>query len=684
MDGVKLLPMTVHFRPKTAVVALTTLTISLIVVSVFLLILDLRKRELAHADLETMSITRMLMEQTDEAFDGADLVLRGIQDRLQSTYGRQFPLDSIPVHLLLLSRISGMPQVSSLFIVTADGRVINSSREPPSQNMSVADREYFKAFSVNKHEDLFLGNPERKLSDRSWTLHMARKFSSPDGSFRGVVVATINLNYFEQLYEFMKLDFVRPIALYRTNGALVASLPHRENMIGARAIELNEDALSLPTGTLRSVTHISGDGTQQAFTLGRIKRFPLLVSVTNDRDEALASWRETATPIAFGAAMVSILIIVAAMLLIRELSREEALSNALRDADNRYQRTIDSVTDAIIAIDEAQTIRMFNPAAAHMFGLSVEEAIGSPLERLIPQPLRKAHHLHISGAIRQDNDSPPIERQIEMTGVHVDGREFSIESTISQTLIGGKPQLTAVLRDITLRRRAEAEQREMTRQLRELSTSLQNVREQERTRIARELHDDLGQQLTGLKLDLSWLSTRLKEGRPTPHEMLDSMRHLLDAAIATVRRIAVELRPLILDDLGFGEALAWQTREFSKRSGIEITLDIPAAESVRNDALATALFRIVQESLTNIVRHAQATHVNIRLVTEGENFVLTIIDNGRGFDTRRPKIGVGLVSMRERATALGGIFTIGNNPDGGTVIVVSVPVHQPILPEGKA
>ena len=193
-----------------------------------------------------------------------------------------------------------------------------------------------------------------------------------------------------------------------------------------------------------------------------------------------------------------------------------------------------------------------------------------------------------------------------MTGLRADGSEFPIESTIARTVIGGKPQLTTVLRDITARRGAEASMREANRELRRLSASLQSVREEERTRISRELHDDLGQQLTGLKLDLSWLGNRIREGRQASPEMVDGMRHMLDAAIGAVRRISAELRPPMLNDLGFGDAVSWQAAEFARRSRIEVGLDLQAAELVETDTVATALFRIVQESLTNIVRHAAA------------------------------------------------------------------------------
>jgi signal transduction histidine kinase len=297
---------------------------------------------------------------------------------------------------------------------------------------------------------------------------------------------------------------------------------------------------------------------------------------------------------------------------------------------------------------------------------------------------REAHSRHLEMFMRSGGASRPMAPNIDITGLRADGEEFPIESTISQTQVDGKPQLTAVLRDVTQRRHAEEELREMNRQLRALSASLQNVREQERKRISAELHDELGQQLTGLKLDLVWLAGRAKEGRPATTDQIDAMRHLLDTAISSVRRIAADLRPLILGDLGFGEAVTWQTAEFAKRSGLAITMELPGAEHVHDDARATALFRIVQESLTNIARHAGASQVQIRLAAEQELLVLTVRDDGSGIAPDGPRSnGIGLVSMRERATALGGQLRIASIPGRGTTIEVTLPLEEPAL-EGEA
>jgi signal transduction histidine kinase len=239
-------------------------------------------------------------------------------------------------------------------------------------------------------------------------------------------------------------------------------------------------------------------------------------------------------------------------------------------------------------------------------------------------------------------------------------------------MIGGRLQMTAVLRDVTERRKSESALRTLNTQLRELSANLQNVREEERKRFSRELHDDLGQRLTGLKLSLSWMASRLKEGKPTAVSDVDEMRHQMDSAIGSVRRIAAELRPRVMDDLDFKEALTWQTKEFFKHSGIQIELDLDAADRVKEDGLATALFRIVQEALTNVVRHSGADKVLVSLHHANDQLTLVVSDNGRGFVLDGGSGGVGLVSMRERCGAIGAIFNVNSYPGAGTRIEVAV------------
>jgi PAS domain S-box-containing protein len=321
------------------------------------------------------------------------------------------------------------------------------------------------------------------------------------------------------------------------------------------------------------------------------------------------------------------------------------------------------------------TIVLFNQAAQRMFGYAPEDAIGQPIDKLIPARFREVHHGHIQKFSSDDNvKNRTLHPMREIFGVRADGSEFPIDSTISRAWIGGQLQLTAVLRDVTVNRIAEKELRQANQQLRELSSSLQMVREKERTRISRELHDDLGQQLTGLKLSLSWLGSRIKEGRETAAKNVDDMRTLLDGAIASVRRIASELRPRILDELNFSDALTWQTQEFVKHSGLHVDLHLSAGHRIGNGEISTSLFRIAQEALTNVVRHAQATTVTISLVEDADHVVLSIADDGVGLVANPAKMGIGLLSMRERSIAIGASFEISGNSGRGTTIVVTLPL----------
>lgn len=676
--------MRVNVRPVYAVVALAILAVVAIVGAVSLLLWDLRGRELAHSRRETVSLTQMFMAQTQQSFESTDLVLQGLQERLQTSFGNQVGLDSAPIHLLLASRISGVHFIRSLFVVDSVGDVVNTSREAVIAPISVADRAYFKNFKETTADGLYVDKPVHNRLNGSWTMHLARRISYPSGQFRGLVVAAIDLSNYEKSFSYLMVDYFRPVSLYLDDGTLVASMPHRENMMASLAPELSGEIFPSALQGVQLIKHVSGDGSQDVFAIGRLTTFPFLMGVANDEVLSLASWRETAIPIALGTGMVSLFIAIVAASLVGELLREERLSYELSQATDRYEHTVESVMDAIVAVDETHNIVLFNPAAERMFARNAHDTLGKNISLLMPTRLQTRHEAHVisfNGSARISRTMAP---QLDIVGMRSDGVEFPLESTISKTMIGGKIQMTAVLRDVSEHRRNEAELRKMNTQLRELSASLQDVREQERSRIARELHDELGQELTGLKLDFSWLRSRLKEGRPAEPEKVEEMRRSLDASIASVRRISTELRPLILDDLGFGEAVAWQAREVAKRSGLDIELHLPAASKVKSDALATALFRIVQESLTNTVRHAKATQVKISLTEQAHAVRLTVTDNGIGFDEHQKKSGVGLHSMRERAMAVGAEFNISSTNRQGVEIVVTLPSDLPAFKEDAA
>jgi PAS domain S-box-containing protein len=256
-----------------------------------------------------------------------------------------------------------------------------------------------------------------------------------------------------------------------------------------------------------------------------------------------------------------------------------------------------------------------------------------------------------------------------------DGRRIPFYFTSMAIFFEGKPCFIAIGLDISERKFAEEELQRANEQLHHLSGHLQNVREEERKSIAREIHDELGQQLTGLKMDISWAMKRAKE-EAFIQEKLSGMSRLVDQTITTVRRISSELRPSILDDLGLSEALDWQSAEFQKRYRIEARFQSRVVELEVSANLVTGLFRIYQESLTNVARHADAKKVQTSLQLVDDNLVLEVTDDGKGFDveTAGNKKTFGLIGIRERTLMMGGKCTILSSRNKGTTLTISVPM----------
>lgn len=229
------------------------------------------------------------------------------------------------------------------------------------------------------------------------------------------------------------------------------------------------------------------------------------------------------------------------------------------------------------------------------------------------------------------------------------------------------------------RQQAEEKLRSSHEQLRALTNHLHSVREEERTRIARQVHDELGQALTGLKLDLSWLSGKLRGARGLQRKIKAMTTHI-DETINTVRRIATDLRPGVLDSLGLVAAIEWQAQDFQQRTRISCVASIEVAETLLDPNFTTVCFRIFQETLTNIIRHAKATQVEVRLTESEGVLVLTVRDNGRGISERDINDrSIGLIGMKERAAQVGGEVFFFGLPSHGTTVTLRVP-----LPPGSS
>jgi two-component system sensor histidine kinase UhpB len=239
----------------------------------------------------------------------------------------------------------------------------------------------------------------------------------------------------------------------------------------------------------------------------------------------------------------------------------------------------------------------------------------------------------------------------------------------------GKLTVLSVARDITKRKEAEEKLSRTSMIMRNLASHLQTIREEERTMIAREIHDELGQVLTVLKIQVTLLSNKLRDDQQDIKTKINDLSKVIDDTVETVQRISSKLRPGILDELGLFPAIEWQSQEFQKVTGIIFSLSLPSHEIQLDKEKSTALFRIFQEAITNIIRHASATTIQISLYSGSDLLIMEIKDNGTGItlaQIRNPK-SLGIIGMKERALAVGGEVYIDGIPNKGTIVKVEIP-----------
>ena len=246
------------------------------------------------------------------------------------------------------------------------------------------------------------------------------------------------------------------------------------------------------------------------------------------------------------------------------------------------------------------------------------------------------------------------------------------------TEIDGETVVIGMIIDITQRKRMENELMRSREQLRSLSARLQQIREEERIRIARELHDELGGFLTVLKLDLSSLGKEPSTDSPSFRQKLDSMSTTIVAAIGSVRRICSDLRPSVLDHIGLTAAIEWQIEEWQAKTGVRCSMSASIDDESLDPGRATATFRVLQEALTNVARHAEATAVRVRLWTQDRRLRLEVRDNGRGIAeaTIMDATSLGLLGMKERVFSFGGTVDVHGAPGEGTAVDVSIPLEE--------
>jgi PAS domain S-box-containing protein len=357
--------------------------------------------------------------------------------------------------------------------------------------------------------------------------------------------------------------------------------------------------------------------------------------------------------------------------LLRDMSEEYKLATLIEQLNLRMRAIFDMVPVAIW-ITEGDTVVYANAACVRLFGAEPHDSFAG---QSVFQFLSPGSHDLVRGKVAEALTHQDSVQMLNGEIARRDGTVRQVEMVVAALPDHQRTLVQMVISDITQQSQERLDLLHSRRTLRELSASLVDAREEEQRRIARELHDELGQRLTALKMDLSTLD--LEGDSRIRADRTQSMLDMIDDTVAAARRIAMNLRPLMLDDLGLNAAIEWQARDFERRTGLPVVLWLAPTKDLIDPRTATVLYRIVQEALTNIVRHARATGVRITIaLTEGA-VELTVQDNGGGFPSvppRSPRGSFGLIGIRERVLLLGGHLSMSNAPDGGAELVVRLPL----------
>lgn len=628
-----------------------------------------REDALERAETRLGDLALVLAEQISRSLGQIDSILLGVADGLAHRAPGEEAVSEALLHDALAAR-ARVPQVQSLAVLDAHGRGIASSHAFPVPPTDVSDREFFRAQRERGARGLQLEALAQSRITGLPSVTLSRPVLDSGGTLRAVVAAYLDTAYLTSLYQSLTLGPDAGVGLYRADGTLVFGTPADG---GAGSLP---QALRAPAPATVRVARLAGPAGGRLAAAAALPDLPLAVAVSTRTDFALRAWRREALVACALGTLAAAFLLALARATNRRLESAGRHRAELLESAGRLDAIVQSAMDALVTVTEDQRIVVFNAAAEKMFGCGAAEALGGPLERFIPERFRAAHRAYVERFARTGETARRMGFQTALLALRADGTEFPIEASISQASARGERLLTVIVRDITERVRAETELARSHAQLRELAVAMLEVREAERTRIARELHDELGQTLTGLKMDVELLARTVPGERADLLERVQAMRELVDATVATTRRISTDLRPLVLDDLGLRAAAEWLVQNVAQRAGLECELDFDDSFAQLGEPHASALFRIMQESLTNVVRHARARRVAVRLARADGAAVLSVSDDGAGMDAaaRGKPRSFGLRGISERVLLFGGTVTVTSAPGAGTTLVARIPL----------
>lgn len=582
------------------------------------------------------------------------------------------------VNDLFQTQITELPFVRAMWLVDAHGAVQYDSdplNSVSDEGLPGMDVDYVALFSAQPQRNFYLGVPARGGRQGTWMIHAARPVRSASGAVSGVLIAAIDLRYFETLWQHIALGSDGAVGLLRRDGVMMIRSPFVESVMGKSFKDRPVFKTMLVAQPHGSYTDASGvDGVQRMFSYRTLSAHPdMVVIVGQSFAQVLAPWWRWVRLVllVWGCAWVGVIGI--GYFLARMWRQNQDSEQTLRSSEVRYHALFTSAMDALLITSPDGTILSANPAACGLFGYTESE-----LQIVGRRGVVDVADPRLPEALEARNTTGQF--QGELSFVRKGGAVFPGEISSSQFVDRqGRACSTVIIRDITQRKQYEALQQQYAEKMQVLSRRIIETQEAERRRVASELHDELGQSLTAIKINLQ-SGDRFKN-RSTEDLNAENIR-IVEDALKQVRRLALALRPSILDNLGLVPALNWLGKQTAQRSALVFEFHAIALPQRLAPELETTCFRIAQEAVTNIARHAQSHVFSISMEQEEGDLLIRIQDDGVGMDwaavqaTALAGGSFGMLGMMERATLVGGELQVQSTVGHGCILLLRCPIRS--------
>jgi PAS domain S-box-containing protein len=634
-----------------------------------------RDRAVERREAENDNLARLFEEHVLRTLAAASVTLKQLATEYR-LHGERLDLAQY-----LRDRQPELEPYTVLSVVDAEGNLVLATMPfTKPQNFRLLENAQFHMRNASEH--LFIAKPRSGTVSGRLTIYLTRRMNKPDGSFGGNTGVGMDPQYLSRFYEQIDLGPDSVVSLVGRDGVIRA----RQSNARAASAEAGQDMNNSPLFTTYLRQHERGrfrgrspvDGVTRLYSYRSVKAYPLVVLVGTSEDATLAGFEQRKRAYVSWASAASIVIFAFAAWALFQLSRQSRTGEKLRESEARYRTLFEQSPDGIVLADGAGRIVMANRHLEDLFGYRRGELPGRSIDMLVPERFRQAHARH-----RESYQAAPLVRQVgtgrALFARRKDGTDFPVEIGLSPLHTSAGTLIIGIVRDVTERRRAEEKISAFMKRMRALSERIVAVQEEERRALAHELHDEIGQSLTAVKIHLQALEQAFEREVSVSTESLHEALLAVTRTLEQVRSLSLDLRPMQLDDLGLSVALRALLARDAAAAGWEAHFEEDSGPGRLASALELACYRVAQEALTNIMRHADATEVWVTLQKSDRVLQLTVRDNGSGFDvasarstTDKPHLG--LLGMEERVGNAAGRLEIRATPREGTEVSAIFPI----------